>query len=115
MRGWGGSYAAHMECEGMGESEDLKSPQLKAGWTAWDQWAEERDRLYAVLEATSDGIVLFDHEGRLLLANLTFRKFFGLIPENLAHEDPAATLGFLKSRAKREDARAVRRGRSAHA
>ncbi len=84
----------------MRESEDPKPLQHEAGWAAKKQWAEERDRLYAVLEATSDGIALFDHEGRLLLANLTFRKFFGLIPEGLAHEDPAATLEFLKSRAK---------------
>lgn len=74
--------------------------QDKAGKTAKEKWAEERDRLYAVLEATSDGIALFDREGRLLLANLTFRKFFGLIPEGLAHEDSAATLEFLRSRAK---------------
>ena len=67
---------------------------------AGDAWAEERDRLYAVLEATSDGIALFDLEGRLLLANLAFRKLFGLIPEGLSREDPARTLEFLKSRAK---------------
>ncbi|HWQ68728.1 MAG TPA: ATP-binding protein, partial [Patescibacteria group bacterium] len=78
----------------MRESEGVKRFQDEAGWT------EERDRLHAVLEATSDGIALFDHEGRLLLANLAFRKFFGLIPDGLAHDDPAATLEFLTSRAK---------------
>jgi PAS domain S-box-containing protein len=64
------------------------------------QWPKELDRLYAVFEATSDGIALFDLEGRLLLANLAFRKFFGLIPEGLSHADPARTLDFLKSRAR---------------
>lgn len=62
--------------------------------------AEERDRLTAVLEAASDGIALFDLEGRLLLANLACRKFFGLVPEGLSREDPACTLNFLKSRAR---------------
>ncbi|MDE2059174.1 MAG: response regulator [candidate division NC10 bacterium] len=84
----------------MRESDDLHPVQHEAGWTANRQWTEERDRLHAVLEATSDGIALFDYEGRLLLANLVFRKFFGVIPEGLAHEDPAATLVFLKSRVK---------------
>ena len=78
----------------MPESEGLKRFQYAAEWT------EERDRLHAVLEATSDGIALFDPEGRLLLANLAFRKFFGLVPEGLAYDDPAVTLEFLKSRAK---------------
>jgi PAS domain S-box-containing protein len=64
------------------------------------EWTEERDRLYAVFEATSDGLALFDLEGRLLLANLAFRKLFGLIPDGLARDDPASTLDFLKSRAK---------------
>ena len=67
---------------------------------AGDAWAEERDRLYAVFEATSDGIALFDLEGRLLLANLAFRKLFGVIPEGLSRDDPTCTLEFLKSRAK---------------
>ncbi|MBI2902139.1 MAG: response regulator [Candidatus Methylomirabilis oxyfera] len=67
---------------------------------AGERWAEERDRLYAVFEATSDGIALFDLEGRLLLANLAFRKLFGVIPEGLSRDDPACTLAFLKSRAK---------------
>lgn len=78
----------------MREPEDLK-PLLHV-----EGWAEERNRLYAMLEATSDGIALFDHEGRLLLANLAFRKFFGLIPEGLARADPAATCQFLTSRAR---------------
>lgn len=83
----------------MQESEEPKPIRHGAGLPAKRQWTEEQDRLYAALEATSDGIVLFDHEGRLLLANLAFRKFFGLIPDGLAHENPAATLEFLKSRA----------------
>ncbi|MGH7428884.1 MAG: response regulator, partial [Candidatus Methylomirabilaceae bacterium] len=58
------------------------------------------ERVYAVLEATSDAIALFDLEGRLLLANLTFRKFFGLVPEGLSREDPLRTIDFLTSRAK---------------
>ncbi len=64
------------------------------------QWPKELDRLYAVFEATSDGIALFDLEGRLLLANLAFRKFFGLVPEGLSQADPGRTLDFLKSRAR---------------
>jgi len=67
---------------------------------AGDAWAEERDRLYAVFEATSDGIALFDLEGRLLLANLAFRKLFGLVPEGLSRDDPACTREFLRTRAK---------------
>jgi len=67
---------------------------------AGDAWAKERNRLYAVFEATSDGIALFDLEGRLLLANLAFRKLFGLVPEGLSRDDPVRTLEFLTSRAK---------------
>src|SRR5574337_154722 len=89
-----------MECDSMDKSDDLTSHRPETERTARMQWIEERDRLNAVLEATSGGIALFDPDGRLLLANLVFRKFFGVIPEGLAHEDPAATLAFLKSRAK---------------
>src|SRR5574337_964806 len=84
----------------MPDADNPNTRQPEAGSNARRQWIEERDRLYTVLEAASDGIALFDPEGRLLLANLTFRKYFGLIPEGLAHEDPAATLEFLRSRAK---------------
>lgn len=84
----------------MRESADPKPRQPVEGRADSDRWVEERDRLYAVLEATSDGIALFDLGGRLLLANLSFRKFFGLIPEGLSHQDPAATLDFLTSRAR---------------
>jgi PAS domain S-box-containing protein len=63
-------------------------------------WPREMDRLHAVFEATSDGVALFDLDGRLLLANLAFRKFFGLVPEGLSRDDPARTLDFLKSRAR---------------
>lgn len=83
----------------MPDADNPNTRQPEAGSNARRQWIEERDRLYTVLEATSDGIALFDPEGRLLLANLTFRKFFGLIPEGLAHEDTGSTIGFLASRA----------------
>lgn len=65
-----------------------------------ERWAEERNRLYAAFESTSDAIALFDLDGRLLQANLAFRKFFGLVPEGLSAQDPGHTLEFLKSRAK---------------
>ncbi|MBI4379676.1 MAG: response regulator [candidate division NC10 bacterium] len=82
-------------------SEDPQQLQREeAARTGDHQWAEERDRLYAVFEATSDGIALFDPEGRLLLVNLIFRKYFGLVPEGLSHRDPGSTLEFLTSRAK---------------
>ncbi len=79
---------------------DPRQLQCEEAKPTGDRWAEERDRLTAVLEATSEGIALFDLEGRLLLANLAFRKFFGLVPEGLSREDRACTLEFLKSRAK---------------
>lgn len=67
---------------------------------AADFWIRERDRLYEVFQASSDGIALFDLEGRLLLANPAFQDFFGSVPGELSGQDPARTLGFLTSRAK---------------
>lgn len=54
--------------------------------------SEERGRVYAILAALADGVIVFDQRQRVTLANSAAGRFLGLDPEKMAGRTPAELL-----------------------